>query len=125
LADIDSRSTEVVFTPRGDNAATQHLSRLRRQGALRPLYREVFSANLRAEDADVVRRNWSRILGYLAPGCVVSHRSAFDTLPADGALYFSRADGRREFVLPGVAFKGLAWLQRARRAVNAKYADSP
>ena len=107
LADIDTRSSEVVFTPKGDNAAAQHLSRLRRQGALRPLYRGVYSANLRAEDADVVRRNWSRILGYLAPGCVVSHRSAFDTLPADGALYISRASGRREFILPGVAFKGL------------------
>lgn len=98
---------EVVFTPTGDNAAAQRISRLHRQGRLRQLYRGVYSSNLKADDADVVRRNWSRILGYLAPGCVLSHRSAFDTMPKDGLLYVSRAAGRRDHELPGLTFKGL------------------
>lgn len=98
---------EVVFTPANDNAASQRMSRLRQQGLLRQLYRGVYTSNLNAQDADVVRRNWSRILDYLAPGCVVSHRSAFDTKPRDGLLHISRAAGRRDLELPGLTFKGL------------------
>jgi len=98
---------EVVFTPANDNAAAQQIFRLRRQGVLRPLYRGVHSSNLNAEDSDVVRRNWSRILSYLAPGAVLSHRSAFDTMPKDGVLYMSRAEGRREIELPGLTLKGM------------------
>lgn len=98
---------ELVFTPANDNAAAQRNSRLRQQGLLRPLYRGVYSSNLSAEDSDVVRRNWSRILGYLAPGAVLSHRSAFDTMPKDGALYISRSEGRRGYALPGLMLKGL------------------
>ena len=98
---------EVVFTPPKDNAAAQRVSRMRQQGLLKQLYRGVYTSNLNAEDADVVRRNWSRILDYLAPGCVLSHRSAFDTKPKDGLIYISRAEGRRDLELPGLTFKGL------------------
>jgi hypothetical protein len=98
---------EIVLTPRSDNAAAQRISRMRQQGRLRPLYRGVYTSNLDAEDADVVRRNWARILAYLAPGCVLSHRSAFDTRPKDGLACISRAEGRRDLELPGLTFKGL------------------
>jgi hypothetical protein len=98
---------EIVFTPANDNAAAQRVSRMRRQGLLRQLYRGVYTSNLDADDADVIRRNWSRILGYLAPGCVLSHRSAFDTMPKGGLVYISRAEGRRDLDLPGLTFKGL------------------
>ncbi len=98
---------ETIFTPANDNAASQRISRLRQQGRLRQLYRGVYSSNLNAADADVVRRNWSRILDYLAPGAVLSHRSAFDTMPREGVVYISRSEGRRDFELPGLTFKGL------------------
>lgn len=98
---------EIVLTPRSDNAAAQRISRMRQQGRLRPLYRGVYSSNLDADDGDVVRRNWARILTYLAPGCVLSHRSAFDTRPKDGLACISRAEGRRDLELPGLTFKGL------------------
>ena len=98
---------EVVLTPVNDNTASQRVSRLNKQGLLRPLYRGVYTSNLNADDEDVVRRNWSRIFGYLAPGAVISHRSAFDAMPKDGLVYMSRAEGRRDFELPGLTFKGL------------------
>lgn len=98
---------EVVFTPSNDNPASQRISRMQQQGLLRQLYRGVYNANLNADDADVVRRNWSLIFNYLAPGSVLSHRSAFDTQPQDGLIYISRAAGRRELQLPGLTFKGL------------------
>jgi hypothetical protein len=98
---------EVVFTPSNDNAASQRISRMRQQELLRQLYRGVYSSNLNADDADVVRRNWSLILNYLAPGSVLSHRSAFDTKPHEGLIYLSRSEGRRDLELPGLTFKGL------------------
>lgn len=103
---------EVVFVPPGDNAASQRALRLRKQGRLRPLYSGVFSANLRAADEDVVRRNWSAIVAHLAPGAVVSHRSAFDMAPHDGVVYLSRAQGRREHALPGLVVKSLVKPER-------------
>lgn len=98
---------EVVLTPADDNAGAKRVSRLRKQGLLRQLYRGVYSSNLRADDTDVARRNWSRIMGYLAQGCVLSHRSAFDMKPTDGLVYISRTEGRRDFELPGLTIKAL------------------
>lgn len=111
---------EVVFTPANDNAAAQQISRLRHQGLLRPLYHGLYSSNLNAEDADVVRRNWSRILNYLAPGAVLSHRSAFDMMPKDGVLYISRAQGRRDFELPGLTLKAIVKAWRGPRTETAR-----
>jgi hypothetical protein len=98
---------EIVFTPANDNAASQRISRMRQQGLLRQLYRGVYSSNLNDDDAGVVRRNWSLILSHLAPGSVLSHRSAFDTKPQGGHIYISRADGRRALELPGLAVKAI------------------
>ena len=98
---------ELVLATRGDNASAQRLSRLRKQGKLRPLYAGIYSSNLRASDEDVVHRNWSRILAYLAPGSVVSHRSAFELAPHEGLITATRASGRRQFELPGLSIKAL------------------
>ena len=53
---------ESLFVPAGDNAEAQRLSRLKRSGQVKQLYRGVYSSNLRATDADIVARNWSTIL---------------------------------------------------------------
>jgi hypothetical protein len=96
---------EVLLVAPGDGAASQRASRLRREGRVRPLYRGVYNTNLAATDEDVVARNWSRILAYLAPGVVLSHRSAFDMAPHSGELFISRAKGRRDFHLPGLTVR--------------------
>jgi hypothetical protein len=109
---VDVPLPEVVLVPAGDQAASQRVSRLRADGKLRMLYRGVYSSNLPANDADVVRRNWSDILGYLAPGVVVSHRSAVDFAPHDGELFISRDQGRRDYKLPGLNIR--ATVKRGR-----------
>lgn len=52
----------------------------------------------------VVRRNWFRILGALAPGAVVSYRSAYaGGITPDGAVYLSHPTNfNRKITLPGV-----------------------
>lgn len=97
---------EVLFVPAGDNAEAQRLSRLKRAGVVRQLYRGVYTSNSRATDADVVHRNWSTILGYLHKGAVLSHRSAFDAQPHEGVIYFSKAQGSKKLKLPGLVAHG-------------------
>jgi len=118
---------EVVLVTSGDNALAQRVSRLAKRGRLRQLYRGVYSSNLRAEDQDVVARNWSQILAYLAPGAVISHRSSFDGKPHEGTVYVSRAVGRRDIVLPGLRVKALVKpeLGPVLEAPNRSAADVP
>jgi len=103
----DSQLPEVVLVTPGDNALAKRVSRLAQHGHLRRLHRGVYSSNLRANDEDVVARNWSKILAYLMPAAVISHRSGFDGRPQEGILYVSRASGRREIVLPGMSIQAL------------------
>ncbi|MDI1244778.1 MAG: Fic family protein [Rhodoferax sp.] len=112
LRRITDMLPEVLFTPADDNAEAQRLVRLRKAGQIKPLYRGVYTSNFEADAADVVRRNWQPILAYLAPGAVLTHRSAFDTRPADGWLYFSRALGQRDLVLPGLNVRGIVKANR-------------
>ena len=109
---IPDRLPEVVTVVSGDNADAQRISRLHRAGLLRALYRGVYSSNLRADDEDVVLRNWRLILAYLAPGAVISHRSAVDMKPVNGTLWISRSNGSRELELPGLKFKGMVRPER-------------
>lgn len=98
---------EILFTSPGDNAAAQRMSRLVKQGLIRPLYRGIYTSSLDVDDQSVVTRNWSKILSHWAPGCVLSHRSAFELVPIDGAVYLSKDSGAREFELPGLSFKAM------------------
>lgn len=118
---------EVVFATARDLANAKRVSRLHHQGRLRQLYRGIYSSNLRADDADVVLRNWSPILSFLAPGAVVSHRSAFDARPADGVLCITRLQGRRDYSLPGLDIKALVHPKRGpiRDATNQSANDLP
>jgi len=103
----DSPLPEVVLVTPGDNAFAKRVSRLAQQGRLRRLHRGLYSSNLRAKDESVVARNWSKILAYVMPNAVISHRSGFDGTPNQGVLYVSRAAGRREVGLPGLLIQAL------------------
>jgi hypothetical protein len=98
---------EVVLVPRGDDTASKRVRRLAAKGGLRFLYPGVYSSNLRAADEAVTARNWSRVASHLAPGAVVSHRSALEMAPIHGVVYLSRRSGQREFKLPGLSIKCL------------------
>lgn len=107
LRSLDDTLPEVVLVNRADNTAVQRALRLKKKGLLRFLHTGVYSSNQRAEDEDVVRRNWSAIVAYLMPGAVLSHRSALDMAPRDNFVYVSRAAGQREIKLPGLTVRAL------------------
>ena len=103
---------EVLFARTGDNAEAQRLSRLKKAGQIRPLYRGIYTTNLRAADADITARNWSAILAALIPGAVVSHRSAIEAQPKNGIVYYTHTAGAKKISLTGLQARGLV---KARR----------
>lgn len=98
---------EILFSQAAEQAQSKHVRRLAEAGRLRKLYAGVYSSNLKAPDEAVVLRNWREIVGHLLPGAVVSHRSAFDGRPFEGALVLTRGKTRRTLELPGLTIEVL------------------
>lgn len=93
---------ELVIVDEGDSATARRIRRLAADGRLRRLYAGVYSSNLDAPPESIVLRHWQPIVGYLLPGGVLSHRSAFDGKPHEGALSITRGKTRRTVKLPGL-----------------------
>jgi len=93
---------ELVIVDEGDSATARRIRRLAADGRLRRLYSGVYSSNLDALPESIVLRHWQPIVGYLLPGGIVSHRSAFDGKPHEGALSITRGKTRRTLKLPGL-----------------------
>jgi hypothetical protein len=96
---------EVLITRAASAAEARAVQRRARAGELVRIAEGIY---LREKDpelqAAVVRRNWSRILGALVPGSVVSYRSAFAGGPSpEGVVYLSHPTNfNRSIRLPGL-----------------------
>jgi hypothetical protein len=93
---------ELVIVDEGDPAAARRIRRLAAEGRLRRLHAGVYTSNLDAPQESIVIRHWQPIVGHLLPGGVISHRSAFDGKPHEGALSITRGKTRRTLELPGL-----------------------
>lgn len=93
---------ELVIVDEGDPATARRIRRLAGAGRLRRLYAGIYTSNLDAPAESIVLRHWQSIAGYLLPGGVISHRSAFDGKPHEGALSITRGKTRRTLKLPGL-----------------------
>lgn len=93
---------ELIIVDEGDPAAARRIRRMAADGRLRRLYAGVYTSNLDAPPESIVLRHWQSIAGYLLPGGVISHRSAFDGKPHEGALSITRGKTRRTLKLPGL-----------------------
>lgn len=84
------------------------VSRLVKQGRLRPLGSRLYTSDLHTPLEELGRRMRWQILGLLFPGAVITHRSALETHPAsDGSLIVSGAYPRI-LKLPGVTIRQVA-----------------
>ena len=93
---------ELVVVPTDDPTAGRRIRRLAAAGRLRRLYAGVYTSNLDSPPEAIVLRQWQPIVGYLLPGGVISHRSAFDGKPHQGSLVITRGKTRRDLDLPGL-----------------------
>jgi hypothetical protein len=87
----------------GDLASVATLSRAVKYGRIRRLSRGLYSADLRADPAELVARNRWAIVARLVPDAVVSDRSAAQGgMPAAGVLTIVSTARKEDLDLPGL-----------------------
>jgi hypothetical protein len=107
VANLAATRQDEVFITRGGESEAEARA-IQRQAKAGELTRIADGVYLREKEPEaqkaVVRRNWFRILGALAPGAVVSYRSAYvGGLTPDGIVHLSHPTNfNRKITLPGV-----------------------
>lgn len=107
MANLAATRQDEVFITRGNEsgAESRAIQRRAKEGELARIAEGVYLREKEpAAQKAVVRRNWFRILGALAPGAVVSYRSAYaGGITADGVVHLSHPTNfNRKITLPGV-----------------------
>ena len=91
-----------------DSGASTAVGRMVRSGTARKIGPRLYTRNMQDEAEEIVVRNLWTIVALLAPGTVVSHRTAFENRPApDGSVFLSAAYPRR-IDLPGVTIRQIS-----------------
>ena len=87
----------------GDVASGATLSRATKDGRIRRLARGLYSADLRADPAELIARNRWKIVGRLVPDAVIADRSAAQGgMPAAGVLTVISNQRTEDVALPGL-----------------------
>ncbi|MDQ3681136.1 MAG: Fic family protein [Actinomycetota bacterium] len=87
----------------GDAASGATLSRATKDGRIRRLARGLYSADLRADPAELIARNRWKIVAYLVHDAVIADRSAAEGgMPAGGVLTVISNERREDVTLPGL-----------------------
>lgn len=107
MANLAATRRDDVFITRGgeSGAEARAIQRRAKEGELTRIADGVYLSEKEPEaQKAVVRRNWFRILGALAPGAVVSYRSAqAGGITPDGVVHLSHPTNfNRKISLPGV-----------------------
>ena len=88
-----------------DRAEARTIGRMVRAGGARKIGPRLYTRNMRDAPEAIVARSLWPIVALLAPGTVVSHRTAFENRAApDGSVFLSGPYPRR-IVLPGVTLR--------------------
>ena len=87
----------------GDVASVATLSRAVKDGRIRRLARGLYSADLRAEPAELVARNRWAIVARLVPDALIADRSAAEGgMPVAGVLTVVTSQRKEDLALPGL-----------------------
>lgn len=89
-----------------NRALARRLQRLAQQGKLRRIYAGIYTDDLVQPLESIVRREIFALTALIAPGSIISHRSALDGgRPTAAGSVFLTGPGRRDFALPGVTLR--------------------
>jgi hypothetical protein len=87
----------------GDVTSAAKLTRATKDGRIRRLARGLYSADLRADPAELVARNRWTVLARLVPDALIADRSAAEGgMPTGGILTIVSSERREDVVLPGL-----------------------
>jgi hypothetical protein len=102
LNNLAAQLPEVFLS---DTTSTLAVTRLRKTGQLRKLAPRLYTTNLRDDPAAIVGRHAWQIVAMLAPGTVVSFRSALEMRPKEDGSLFVTGGYRRILELPGLVIR--------------------
>jgi hypothetical protein len=89
-----------------DKAEARRLQRLAEQGQLRRIHQGIYTDDLAQPIEAVTRRHLYELCALIAPGSIVSHRSAFEQQrPTPAGNYYLTGPYRRDVGLPGVKLR--------------------
>jgi len=92
---------EIVFASTNDEE-NYMLSKEKKKGNLIKIAPRIYTTNPNDSAENIIRRNLFRILGFLFPNSILSHRSAFECRPTDSGDIFLTYKYSKNITLPGV-----------------------
>lgn len=95
----------LVVAPQGSRAEARRLQRAAAAGELRRLHAGIYTDDQRSDLATIVRRDLYPLCALLAPGALISHRSALESVPTPAAELFLTGPYRRAIKLPGLTLR--------------------
>jgi Fic family protein len=97
---------EVIFGS-ADQRISKQISKLKKKKGIRKIAPRLYTSNLHAPAAEIVRRNLFQILSSLYPGAMLSHRSAFEFKPTGDGQIFLTYTYTKKINLPGLTIRFL------------------
>lgn len=91
-----------------DPKDARRLRRAAAAGALRRIYAGLFTDDLSTPLEVIVRCEWYAVASAVAPGSLISHRSALSADPVQGHQVFLTGSYRRNIKLPGLLMRAVA-----------------
>jgi hypothetical protein len=88
-----------------DRAEARRLQRLSEQGQLRRIYQGIYTDDLTQPLEAITRRELYALCALIAPGSIISHRSALESRPTPAGNYYLTGRYRRAMELPGVRLR--------------------
>lgn len=80
--------SEILFA--GIDMSESKRKKMVNEGSIRKITSKIYTPNMEDSLEDIVKRNVFRILGFLFPHAVISHRSAFELKPTEaGDIYLT------------------------------------
>jgi len=97
-----------VFGTTSDQDNFKQTSRLSRAGTIRKIGPKLYTRNLQEPPEAIVLRNLWRIVALIAPGAIVSYRTAFENRSAPDGSILVTGDYQRNVALPGITIRQIA-----------------
>ena len=92
--------SEVLFA--GIDMSESQRKKMVNEGIIRKITSKVYTTNMDDSLDEIVRRNVFRILGFLFPHAVISHRSAFELKPTEEGDIYLTYNYTKNVKLPGL-----------------------
>jgi len=83
---------------------SREFTRAIKDGMIRKVGPSLYTNNIADDISHLVRQHWPIIIGLIMPGCVVSHRTAFESRISPAGKVYVTGEYPRSIPLPGVTF---------------------